>query len=63
MTQNALRRLVAGKKERITTITLNVPEKLNPLTRKMGMSLPLATDEITKDDEVMVVLRGGGAWG
>ena len=55
--------LLLEKEGNIATITLNVPEKLNALTRKMGMNLPLAADEIAKDDEVRVVIVTGAGRG
>ncbi len=55
--------LLLEKEGEIATITLNVPEKLNALTRKMGMSLPLAADEIAQDDEVRVVIVTGAGRG
>ncbi len=55
--------LLLEKKEGIATITLNVPEKLNALTMKMRNSLPLAGDEIAKDDEVRVVIVTGAGRG
>ena len=55
--------LLLEKKDGIATITLNVPEKLNSLTQKMRMSLPLAIGEIAKDDEVRVVIVTGAGRG
>ncbi len=55
--------LLLEKKDGIATITLNVPEKLNPITRKMGRSLSLAADEIAKDDEIRVVIVTGAGRG
>ena len=55
--------LLLDKEDGIATITLNVPEKLNALTRKMGMNLPLAAEEIAKDDEVRVVIVTGAGRG
>ena len=55
--------LLLEKEEGIATITLNVPEKLNALTGKMGRSLPLAVDEIAKDDKVRVVIVTGAGRG
>ncbi len=51
--------LLLEKKDGIATITLNVPDKMNALTVKMQKSLPLAVDEIAKDDEVRVVIVTG----
>lgn len=55
--------LLLEKEGGIATITLNVPEKLNAITRKMGMNLPLAVDEIAKDEEVRVVIVTGAGRG
>ena len=55
--------LLLEKKGGIATITLNVPDKLNPLTGKMIASLYLAVDEIAKDDEVRVVIVTGAGRG
>jgi len=51
--------LLLEKKAGVATITLNVPEKLNALTRKMRRSLHLATDEVAKDDGVRAVIVTG----
>ena len=55
--------LLLEKEDGIAILTLNVPEKLNALTRNMQMSLPLAVDEIAKDDEVRVVIITGAGRG
>ncbi|MFC1861900.1 enoyl-CoA hydratase/isomerase family protein [Chloroflexota bacterium] len=55
--------LLLEKERGIATITLNVPGKLNALTEKMRMNLPLAVDEIAKDDEVRVVIVTGAGRG
>ncbi len=51
--------LLLEKKEGIATIILNVPAKLNALTPAMKRNLPLAIDEIARDDEVKVVIVTG----
>ncbi|MFC1918862.1 enoyl-CoA hydratase/isomerase family protein [Chloroflexota bacterium] len=51
------------KEGAVATITLNVPEKLNALTKKMSRSLPLVTDDIAKDDGVRVVIVTGAGRG
>ena len=51
--------LVLEKKAGIATITLNAPDKMNALTAKMRESLPLAVQEVAKDDEVKVVIVTG----
>ncbi len=55
--------LLVEKEGGIATITLNVPEKLNAVSKKMQMSLPLAGEEIAKDDEVRVVIVTGAGRG
>jgi enoyl-CoA hydratase/carnithine racemase len=40
--------LILEKEEAIAIITLNVPDKLNPITGKMGVSLSLAADRCRK---------------
>jgi len=47
------------KKDGIATITLNAPDKLNAITSAMERSLPLAIDEIARDDAVKVVIVTG----
>jgi enoyl-CoA hydratase len=51
--------LLLEKKDGVATITLNAPEKLNAITKKMGVNLPLVADEIAKDDDVRVVIVTG----
>ena len=46
--------LLLEKEDGIAIITLNVPEKLNALTRKMQMSLPLA---VLRDEPVLSQLQ------
>ena len=55
--------LLLEKKDGIATITLNAPEKMNALTIGMSRSLPLAVDEIAKDDEIRVVSVTGAGRG
>jgi enoyl-CoA hydratase/carnithine racemase len=47
----------------IATITLNQPEKLNALSRKMTNSLVHAADEIAQDDNIRVVILTGAGRG
>ena len=55
--------LLLEKEGNVATVTLNVPEKLNAISRTMGMNLPLVADEIAKDDEVRVVIVTGAGRG
>ena len=47
----------------IATLTLNVPSKLNALTVKMCMNLPLAVDEVARDDNIRVLIITGAGRG
>ena len=47
----------------VATLTLNVPNKLNALTVKMGTNLPLAVDEVARDDHVRVLIVTGAGRG
>ncbi|MBM2825540.1 MAG: Enoyl-CoA hydratase/carnithine racemase [Dehalococcoidales bacterium] len=55
--------LLLEKEGHVAIITLNAPEKLNAFTAKMRVSLPLAVDEIARDDEVRVVILTGAGRG
>ncbi|MFC1990207.1 enoyl-CoA hydratase/isomerase family protein [Chloroflexota bacterium] len=55
--------LLLEKEDGIITITLNNPEKLNAITAKMRVNLPLVVDEIAKDDKVRVVIITGAGRG
>ncbi|MFC1966050.1 enoyl-CoA hydratase/isomerase family protein [Chloroflexota bacterium] len=55
--------LLLEKEGGIATITLNVPEKLNALTDNIRTNLPLAADEVAKDDDVRVVIVTGAGRG
>ena len=55
--------LLLEKKDGIAILTLNVPDKLNAISGKMGRNLPLAVDEIAQDDEVRVVILTGAGRG
>jgi enoyl-CoA hydratase/carnithine racemase len=47
----------------IAVLTLNVPKKLNAITLNMGMNLPLAVDEVARDDSVRVMIVTGAGRG
>jgi len=55
--------LLLDKKDGIALITLNAPDKLNAITAGIRDSLPLAVDEIARDDEVRVVIVTGAGRG
>ncbi len=55
--------LLLEKKDGIATITLNVPDKLNPLEARVTDSLFSAAEEIAKDDGVRVVIITGSGRG
>lgn len=53
--------IILEKKERIATITMNRPEKLNAITVQMEEDLYHAFIDVTEDDDVrVVVLTGAG---
>ena len=47
----------------IATLSLNVPEKLNAISRNMARNLPLAVDEVARDDDVRVLIVTGAGRG
>jgi len=55
--------LLEKREDGVAILTLNVPEKLNALSRNMSLSLPLAADELAKDDNVRVVIVTGAGRG
>ncbi|UCB43064.1 MAG: enoyl-CoA hydratase/isomerase family protein [Dehalococcoidales bacterium] len=55
--------LLEKREDGVAILTLNVPEKLNALSRDMSLNLPLATDELAKDDNVRVVIVTGAGRG
>ena len=55
--------LTLEKEDSVGIITLNVPEKLNPITGKMGVNLSLAADEIAKDNDIRTVIVTGAGRG
>lgn len=44
-------------------VTLNVPQKLNALTRKMRMNLPKAVNRVAKDDKIRALIVTGAGRG
>jgi 2-(1,2-epoxy-1,2-dihydrophenyl)acetyl-CoA isomerase len=55
--------LLLEKKEHVALVTLNVPQKLNALSRAMAGSITQVTEDIAKDDEVRVVVVTGAGRG
>jgi enoyl-CoA hydratase/carnithine racemase len=55
--------LLLEKKDHVTIVTLNVPEKLNAITKKMSQSLAKVANDIALDDEVRVVVLTGASRG
>jgi len=55
--------LLEKKEDGVAILTLNVPEKLNALTRNMSTNLLLATEELGRDDDVRVVIVTGAGRG
>ena len=55
--------LLFEKKDGTATITLNSPDKLNAISKKMKESLFAAMDEVNKDDSVKVVILTGAGRG
>lgn len=51
--------LIVEKKDGVATVTLNSPQKMNAVTKKMGAGLICATDELANDDDIRVVLVTG----
>jgi len=52
--------IIYEKEEGIGVITLNRPDSLNALSRKLTQELGAALDEIEADDEIKVVIITGG---
>jgi len=55
--------LILEKEAGIATLTLNRPEHLNAITRKMVLSLQKALSDLDKDDSVKVVIVTGAGKG
>lgn len=55
--------LLEKREDGVAVITLNVPEKLNAITRAMSTNLPLVTEELANDDDVRVVIVTGAGRG
>ncbi len=55
--------LLLEKKDNIATVTLNVPEKLNALTRAMTQSIAKVAEDLAHDDETRVVILTGAGRG
>ena len=53
--------IILDKKERIATITLNRPERLNAMNEQMSEELLAAFDDVANDEEVrVIVITGAG---
>ena len=55
----AYEEIILEEKERIATIMLNRPEKLNAYTRKMGKELLSALEAVIDNDEINVLIITG----
>lgn len=55
--------LLLDKKENIAIVTLNVPQKLNALTRGLSQSIAQVGQDIARDDDVLVVIVTGAGRG
>ncbi len=55
--------LILEKSGAVATLTLNVPDKMNAITLEMGYSLPLAVDEVAKDEAIRVLIVTGAGRG
>ncbi len=55
--------LLEKRDDGVAVVTLNVPEKLNAITRAMSTNLLLATEELADDDDVRVVIVTGAGRG
>ena len=52
--------LLLKKRDGIAYVTINRPDKLNALNRKVMQELQECFQDIEKDNEVRVVIHGGG---
>jgi enoyl-CoA hydratase/carnithine racemase len=55
--------LLLEKKDHISLITLNVPRKLNALTRAMTFSIAKVAEDLARDDDTRVVVVTGAGRG
>lgn len=55
--------LLEKREDGVAVVTLNVPDKLNAITRAMSTNLPLVTEELANDDDVRVVIVTGAGRG
>ncbi len=55
--------LLEKREDGVAVISLNVPEKMNAITRAMSTNLPLVTEELADDDDVRVVIVTGAGRG
>jgi len=55
--------LLLEKKDHVALVTLNVPQKLNALTRAMTVSIAKVADDLAHDDDARVVVVTGAGRG
>ena len=55
--------IAAAIKDRILTLTLNRPDKLNAYTAQMGAELADAFDRANSDDDIRVIIVTGAGRG
>lgn len=55
--------LLLEKRGHVAVVTLNVPQKMNAITRKMSQSIAKVADDIALDDEFRVVILTGAGRG
>lgn len=56
-------KLLVEKEEGICTVTLNDPERLNPLSSEMGSELRAAVNDVAADDGIRVMILTGAGRG